>query len=90
MQMMALSRSRQAPGDILPHIPDCYRTHADKVLKHYAPDYNQAFNCLESFQTMCHTKLELRHLVIRLHQQLNHLLILVDGAYHKLLPHPKG
>jgi len=64
MLMIALLRSRQAPGDNKPRIPVGYRAHAGEVLKRYAPDKNQAIQCMVSCQTMCQMKLELRHLAI--------------------------
>jgi len=66
--MIALSQSHHATGDNLPHIPVRYHVHAGEVLKCYAPDKNQAIHRMISYQTMCHIKLELRHLTTRLMQ----------------------
>jgi len=65
MLMIALSRSRHAPGDNTPRFPVGYRAHAAEVLKRYTLDKNQAIQCMVSCQTMCQMKLELRHLAIR-------------------------
>jgi hypothetical protein len=64
MLMRALSRCRHAPGDTTPCILVSYRGHATEVLKRYAPDKNQAIQCMVSCQAMCQMKLELRHLII--------------------------
>jgi len=62
--MIALSRSRCAPGDQTPRILVGYRAHAAVVLERYAPNRNQAIQCMVSCQTVCQMKLELRHLAI--------------------------
>ena len=48
MLLIALSWSRNAPGDNMLHIPVGHRVDADKVLKHYAADKNQAIHCMIS------------------------------------------
>ena len=53
MLMIELSWSRHAPSDNMPRIPVGYRVHAAEVLKRYAPDKNQAIQCMISCQTMC-------------------------------------
>ena len=79
-----------APGDNLLHIQVGYRMHADAVLKHYAPDKNQAIHCMILCHTVCQMTLELRHLTTQVPQWLEELLTLVDRAYHKLMPHLTG
>jgi hypothetical protein len=54
--MTALLRSRHAPSDNMLHIPVGYHVHAAKVLKCYAPDMNQAIQCMISYQTLCKMK----------------------------------
>jgi hypothetical protein len=44
--MIVLSRSRHAPGDNMPRISAGYHCHADEELKRFAPDKDQAIDCL--------------------------------------------
>jgi len=79
-----------APSDAMPRFPVHYHVYADEVLKHYGSDKNQAIHCMISCQPKCQMKLELRHLTIRVYQQLEQQTILVGSACRKLIPHPTG
>jgi len=81
---------QHASNNNLPRIPIDYRVHVDEIIKPYAPDKNQAIHRMISWRTMCQLELELRHLAIRLPQELEHLLFLVGSANCKLIPSHRG